>query len=212
MPRLFSLLLTASILSASKSDEAARKRAEKEALLAAEEAEMGPSKPKKVQSVKKGKKKKKNDVSLLEDSLIGDAEKKAKADKKSARLKKEREERLKEERERKEGEEKKKMDPLMANTDAMIGNSIEGGRLNASLVAGEIDATGMDAALNVLSITKDDDHPEKRMKALHKAFEEKMMPEMKEQYPGLKRRQYLDKIFGIWKKSPENPMNWLKKE
>jgi hypothetical protein len=45
------------------------------------------------------------------------------------------------------------------------------------------------------------------MKAAYKAYEEKMMPEMKQTYPGLKRQQYLDKIFASWKKSPENPMN-----
>ena len=45
------------------------------------------------------------------------------------------------------------------------------------------------------------------MKALHMAFEERMMPEMKEQYPGLRKSQYKEKIFQLWKKSAENPMN-----
>ncbi len=196
---------------ASKADEAARKRAEKAALLAQEEAEIASSKPKKVQPAKKGKKK--NDISLLEDSLVGDAEKKVKAEKRAARLRREKEAMLQAERERKAVAEKKNIDPLLANTESMIGNNyVQGGRLNENLVVGEVDASGMDAALGALSVAGDDNHPEKRMKALHKAFEEKMMPQMKEEYPGLKRSQYLEKIFAIWKKSPENPMNWPKKE
>ena len=77
----------------------------------------------------------------------------------------------------------------------------------------DIQASGVDAALSAMSLGggggDDDKHPEKRMKAAYKAYEEKMMPEMKQQYPGLKRQQYLDKIFSSWKKSPENPMNQL---
>lgn len=192
---------------ASKADEAAKKRAEKAALLAAEDAEMGSTvKPKATQKSKK-KGKKKNDLALLEDALIGGAEKKAKADKRLARLKKEKEETLKKEKAKKDAEEMKTMDPLLANTSAMIGDTTDGKQLNASLIPGEVQASGLDAAMNALSVSTNDDHPEKRMKALHKAFEEKMMPEMKEQYPGLKRSQYLQKIFALWKKSPENPMN-----
>lgn len=205
---------------AEKADEQARKRAEKAALLAAEEAAMSGKPVKKLSTAsnsKKGGKKKLNDVSLLEDALVSDADKKVKAQKRAARLKREQEERERMERERQREMEKKNLDPLMANTDAMIGDSInvvevEGGRLNASLVPGEIDASGIDAALSSMKLASGvvDDHPEKRMKALHKAFEEKMMPEMKKEYPGLKRSQYLEKIFILWKKSPENPMNWPK--
>ena len=53
----------------------------------------------------------------------------------------------------------------------------------------------------------EDEHPEKRMKALHKAFVAKMMPQMKDDFPGLRKTQYEEKIFQLWKKSPENPMN-----
>jgi len=198
---------------ATKADEQARKRADKAALLAEEDAEMS-AKPVKKFNNPKAKKggKKKNDTSLLEDALIGSADKKVKADKRTARLKREKEEKLKLERDRKKNEEMKTMDPLLANTNAMIGDSIGGGTLNASLVPGEIDASGIDSALAKMNVAGGggDDHPEKRMKALHKAFEEKMMPEMKEQYPGLKRSQYLEKMFTMWKKSPENPMNWPK--
>jgi|AntRauTorckE5430_2_1112549.scaffolds.fasta_scaffold13481_1 hypothetical protein len=198
---------------ATKADEQAKKRADMAALLAAEDAEMSGKPIKKFNNptAKKGGKKK-NDISLLEDALIGNADKKLKADKRTTRLKKEKEEKLKLERERKKSEEMKSMDPLLANTNAMIGDSIGGGELNASLVPGAIDASGIDSALANMKVAggSGDDHPEKRMKALHKAYEEQMMPEMKEQYPGLKRSQYLQKIFVLWKKSPENPMNWPK--
>lgn len=204
---------------AQKQDEQARKRAEKAALLAEEEASMvGASASKARKAITSGlkskKKKPKDSLSLLEESLVGDADKKAKAEKRAQRLKKEKEERLRMEKERKKAEEgdKKPKDILLSNTDAMIGNSLDNnGKLNASLEKGDIHASGIDSALSAMSVGgQDDEHPEKRMKALHKAFEERMMPEMKQQYPGLKRSQYLEKIFAIWKKSPENPMNWQK--
>jgi membrane protein involved in colicin uptake len=211
-------------LKAEKADEQARKKAEKAALLAAEEAEMGggasASKARKATAsgLKSKKKKPKDALSLLEDTLVGDADKKAKAKKKAARIKKEKEERLRKEREaKKDAESDIVQDPLMANTDSMLGNSLGvggSGRLNASLVAGEVDASGIDSALSAMAVGngKDDDHPEKRMKALHLAFEESMMPQMKQDYPGLKRSQYKEKIFAVWKKSPDNPMNWPKSQ
>lgn len=205
---------------AAKADEAARKRREKAELLAAEEAAMGSGKTVKSKFGAASKKggKKKNDLSLLEDALVSDAEKKTKEKKRLERIKKEREAQQAAEREKKQKEEQAQKDPLLANTEAMIGMDgpdEEGGDAMAvgrkANVAGmeDIQASGLDSALSKLSVGGggDDRHPEKRMKAAYKAYEEKMMPEMKEQYPGLKRQQYLDKIFALWKKSPENPMN-----
>lgn len=114
-------------------------------------------------------------------------------------------------------EEQAKKDPLLANTDAMIGvidddadgadEQFSGRNANKASME-DMQGTGLDSALNAMSVSGGDDrHPEKRMKAAYKAYEEKMMPEMKQTYPGLKRQQYLDKIFTSWKKSPENPMN-----
>lgn len=70
-----------------------------------------------------------------------------------------------------------------------------------------IEATGVDAALGALSLEGDDRHPEKRMKAAHTAYEEKMMEELKQEFPTLKRSQLKEKIFKMWQKAPENPMN-----
>ena len=212
---------------ANKADEAARKRREKEALLAAEEEAMGTGgKVMKSKfgaaSKKKGGGKKKNDLSLLQDALVGSADKKLKEKKKMERIKREREAAAAVERAQKAKEDEQVKDPLMANTDSMLG--IVGGNgedgdygdianiraANKASMA-EIQASGVESALSAMSlggaVGGDDRHPEKRMKAAYKAYEEHMLPEMKEQYPGLKRQQYLDKIFASWKKSPENPKN-----
>lgn len=164
------------------------------------------------------KKGKKNDLALLEDALVGDAEKKTKEKKKLEKIKRDKEAKEATERQLKEKEEQAKRDPLLANTEAMIGlidddndgptdGQISGRQANKASME-DMQGTGLDSALNAMSVSGGDDrHPEKRMKAAYKAYEEKMMPEMKQTYPGLKRQQYLDKIFASWKKSPENPMN-----
>lgn len=224
-----------------KEEDERLKKASKAALVQLEEAEMEAngasaskvrsnsqkSNSKSGSGGSKKKNKKKDALSLLEDSLIGDADKKAKAAKKKERLRKERDERLRLEKERMNATSASasgtasasaiQEDPLLANTNAMLGNTITGGNgntLNATLIKGEIDASGIDSALKSMGITnsKTHDHPTKNLKAYHMAFVERMMPEMKEQYPGLKRNQYLDKIFTIWKKSSENPLNWPNKE
>lgn len=61
--------------------------------------------------------------------------------------------------------------------------------------------------LNVKDSTEEDRHPEKRMKAAFKAYEDDQMPIMKAQNPTLKLSQLKQLIFKNWQKSPENPMN-----
>jgi len=205
---------------AAKADEAARKKREKADLLAAEEAAGAgaPSKAKKSgMSSKKDKKKKKNELELLEEALVGNAEKQAKAAKKKERERKEREERMQMERDKLAKQKAASRDPLFANTHAMIGSmddsdngqdDVKVGRAANRANAEALSASSIEGALSALSTGgEEDQHPEKRMKALHKAFEERMLPEMKQQYPGLRLGQYKDKIFQLWKKSPENPMN-----
>lgn len=108
-----------------------------------------------------------------------------------------------------------------------------GGRGGAEAAEAPVDvvsASGMDGALAALAISTkgagaaggalsprsggtglvaNDPHPERRRKALYAAFEDKMLPLMREDFPGLKLSQYKDKIFKAWEKSPENPMNAL---
>lgn len=76
-----------------------------------------------------------------------------------------------------------------------------------------IEASGVDAALATLSVAVDeekgsnlDKHPEKRMRAAHLDYEERMMPIVKEDHPGLKRSQYKEMIWKMWQKAPENPL------
>jgi hypothetical protein len=213
---------------AAKADELARKKREKEALLAAEEMELsGASRIKK--SVGEGMankvaktKKPTNDLSMLESALVSEAEKKARAKKKAEQDRIEQEKLALREKEQKRSE-VKPQDELLSNTDIMLGGSLgesdlvddntaEVGR-RANLSLGEYHGSGLDAAVSAMSLVSkgadavEDIHPEKRMRALHMAFEEKMLPLMKEEFPGLRLSQYKEKIFTLWRKSPENPMN-----
>lgn len=52
-----------------------------------------------------------------------------------------------------------------------------------------------------------DKHPEKRMKAAYLAFEEKMLPQLKAEYPTHRLSQLKQMLHKEWLKSPENPVN-----
>lgn len=76
---------------------------------------------------------------------------------------------------------------------------------------GSLNATGIDNALDALSLTsanneKIDRHPERRFKAAYAAFEERRLEEMKDD-KGLRRQQKVDMIRKEFEKSPENPFN-----
>ncbi|KGQ96322.1 hypothetical protein MEU_01853 [Candida albicans P37005] len=80
----------------------------------------------------------------------------------------------------------------------------------------EFSASGLDSALEALSLTgtgggvsnKDiDRHPERRVKAAYNAYEEKRLPEVRKENPGLRLNQIKNLIFKEFQKSPENPMN-----
>lgn len=70
-------------------------------------------------------------------------------------------------------------------------------------------ASNIDEAIAVLklSATDEDRHPEKRMKAAYKAYEDAQLPQIKAENPSLKLSQLKQIIFKNWQKSPENPMN-----
>lgn len=71
-------------------------------------------------------------------------------------------------------------------------------------------ATNIDEALTVLSSkadTETDKHPEKRMKAAYKAYEDAELKIMKAENPSLKLSQMKQIIFKNWQKAPENPLN-----
>lgn len=70
-------------------------------------------------------------------------------------------------------------------------------------------ATNVDEAIAVLKVSDvdDDRHPEKRMKAAFKTYEETQLPIIKAENPSLKLSQLRQIIFKNWQKSPENPLN-----
>ncbi|KAK6457158.1 uncharacterized protein RJT20DRAFT_127306 [Scheffersomyces xylosifermentans] len=80
----------------------------------------------------------------------------------------------------------------------------------------ELSASGIDSALEALALTgrdagvssKDiDKHPERRVKAAYAAFEEKRIPELRKEHPGLRLQQVKNLVFKEFQKSDENPMN-----
>lgn len=70
-------------------------------------------------------------------------------------------------------------------------------------------AANIDQAISVLRVSESDEdrHPEKRMKAAFKAYEDLELPIMRAQNPTLKLSQLKQLIFKNWQKSPENPLN-----
>ncbi|ODQ66387.1 DUF1014 domain protein [Nadsonia fulvescens var. elongata DSM 6958] len=76
----------------------------------------------------------------------------------------------------------------------------------------EYNVTGLDNALDALSLTKEDKskldrHPERRFKAAYAAFEERRLPQLKEEHKGLRLNQMKELIKKEFEKSPENPFN-----
>ncbi|KAJ5088642.1 Coiled-coil domain-containing protein [Penicillium angulare] len=78
--------------------------------------------------------------------------------------------------------------------------------------ASALNATGIDNALDALSLTSKDTskvekHPERRFKAAYAAFEARRLPEIEEENPGLRRQQRMDLCRKEFDKSEENPFN-----
>jgi hypothetical protein len=76
-----------------------------------------------------------------------------------------------------------------------------------------INASGIDNALDALSLTTDPNsqkierHPERRFKAAYKAFEERRLPEIEVEHPGLRKNQRIELCKKEFEKSEENPFN-----
>ncbi|KAM5471707.1 hypothetical protein MferCBS49748_001878 [Microsporum ferrugineum] len=91
----------------------------------------------------------------------------------------------------------------LGQLDADPTSSKKGATLNAS---------GIDNALDALSLgSKDalkvDRHPERRYKAAYAAYEEKRLPEIEQEQPGLRRQQRIALIKKEFEKSEDNPFN-----
>lgn len=82
--------------------------------------------------------------------------------------------------------------------------------------AGDLYAHNIDDAISALEITsgkssdKIDRHPERRFKPALKAYEERRLPEIRQEHPGLRLNQYQQRIYEEFQKSPENPFNQVK--
>ncbi|KAJ7967111.1 coiled-coil domain-containing protein [Quillaja saponaria] len=75
-----------------------------------------------------------------------------------------------------------------------------------------IEASTVEDAISQMTVADNlpvDKHPERRLKASFKAFEEAELPKLKEEKPGLTHTQYKDMIWKLWKKSPDNPLNQI---
>lgn len=88
--------------------------------------------------------------------------------------------------------------------------------LNDQPTTSEISASGIDDALEALTLTKKggavsekeiDRHPERRFKAALAAFEEQRIPQVRKENPGLRLQQVKNLIFKEFEKHPDNPFN-----
>lgn len=206
---------------AAKADDAARKRQEKAELLAAEEAALGTggttTTAKKAELTVKKKKanQKRNDLALLEDALVSAADKKAKKKKAAEQLAQQQREQQERASHAKKQTEQQAMDPLLANTEQMIGAVLDdndnegfhGGRRANQARMEETAASGLEAGLESLNVSVGPKLVS--AKALYSAFEERMLPQVKADHPGLRLSQYKEKVWALWKKAPENPANQL---
>lgn len=74
----------------------------------------------------------------------------------------------------------------------------------------EIDASGVEAAIDALSVADGSSSSgggKVNKKAAYLAFEERELARLKEENSGLKLSQYKEQIAKLWQKSPENPDN-----
>ncbi|KAL5971519.1 hypothetical protein TSMEX_000750 [Taenia solium] len=78
-----------------------------------------------------------------------------------------------------------------------------------------IEARTVEDAIKALSITGDnptEKHPERRLKAAYLAYEEKMLPQLRKEHPGMRHSQLTQMIFKSFQTAPENPKNQAHKQ
>ncbi len=102
----------------------------------------------------------------------------------------------------------------MKKTRGLDLSQLEEGGNDTSKKATALNATGIDNALDALSLTADstvkvDRHPERRFKAAFTAYEERRLTEMDSDGSGqgLRQNQKREKIRKEFEKSEENPFN-----
>lgn len=147
---------------------------------------------------------------LLEEEEAGMSKAKAKAGPKLTKYEMDRQ-REKEEKERAAKMAGARTESRREMTEEEYARMVDGENTNRN--PDEASATSVTGALEVLGVNDKgavDAHPEKRMKAAFKAYEERVIPELRAEKPGLKMTQYKDLVWNKWKKAPENPMNQAK--
>ncbi|TGZ78120.1 DUF1014-domain-containing protein [Ascodesmis nigricans] len=114
---------------------------------------------------------------------------------------------------------KAEADRLLAEEEASAPSKPKGGKtatkrggIDGALSA--ISASGIDDALDALTLANDkssgvviDRHPERRFKAAYAAYKDKRLPEVKEEYKGLRLNQMIEVIKKEFDKHPDNPFN-----
>ena len=177
-----------------KQEEKMRNAKEMKELLAAEEESLGPGK--KSKSKKKG-----DDFELL----------KTLATLPKSKAQKEREEKLKKKEEQRKLEEQKKLEKqeLMQKQELEEKRLLQKGIVNNSDIYipnqnndEETNYTGsIDDALDLLN----EDEKDPKVRNIFKEFYNIQFSILKEEQPGLRLNQYKERIYKLWKKSPENP-------
>jgi len=158
------------------------------------------------QAKKTKKKGKGGDLSFLEDSLVSGAEKKLKKKKEAEKAKKEKEEADRIAKLSKETE-SGAIDFCNGITDLVSDLNLDNHtNINRELNIDEVGQSGIDGANSIFNFGGPPDKNPK-LKAAHKEFEAKMLPQYREDYPGLKLSQLKEKIFEAFQKSPDNPKN-----
>eukprot|EP00127_Corallochytrium_limacisporum_P000023 Clim_evm2s2 gene=Clim_evmTU2s2 len=106
---------------------------------------------------------------------------------------------------------KSKSDPTVVAEEDHAAAIMEKGNVNKQLAdfeaEGGVLATGVDQAIGALGGSMEglDLHPEKRMKAAYKAYEEKWLPILRKENPSLRLTQIKEMLWKQWQKAPENP-------
>ncbi|VDK33821.1 unnamed protein product [Taenia asiatica] len=78
-----------------------------------------------------------------------------------------------------------------------------------------IEARTVEDAIKALSISGEnptEKHPERRLKAAYLAYEEKMLPQLRKEHPGMRHSQLAQMIFKSFQTAPENPKNQAHKQ
>lgn len=103
-------------------------------------------------------------------------------------------------------EEKLKQKNISVQDDLVTENANQ--VVASSLSAGDVEARTVEEAISALSTSDElDKHPERRMKAAFKKYEEEQLPLLKIENPGMRKSQLKQLLFKQWQKSPENPFN-----